>query len=145
MEAEIINPRLGKAQEALRAADVLLRGGAWDAVINRAYYAGFHAAVGYLQEKTAAGPGRGGRWSHTYVIQKFRQCTATEGQDLRDLYQARTVADYTISAVGELDAKRAIEMGRKIFNFCMKALTPGPGTPGEEVVPSEAKGEGHNG
>lgn len=112
----------------LAAADACIEAGAYDSAISRAYYASFHSAVGYLQEKVGVPPGRGGRWSHQYVGDAFYRVAKQEGALVHDLYQARTRADYTTASHTEDDAARAIEMARKVYDFCVRSLTSGAGT-----------------
>lgn len=140
--APLIIPRLRKATGVLAAAEACCEAGLWDSAVSRAYYAAFHAAVAYLRDKAGTSAGRGGRWSHQYVGQAFYRCAKAEGELLNDLYQARTVADYTTAAQSAHDARRAIEMSKKIYGFCVKALTPDAGTSMPEGLPSKTEGSG---
>lgn len=116
-------PRLEKAEGILRAAEANTRDGLWDSAVSRAYYAGFHAVVCYLQEKHAGTPARHGRWGHDYVVRKFRQRAGSpEGMFFRRLYQARTVADYHMTVLAERDAKIAVDLAQKIIEFVKKSV-----------------------
>lgn len=87
---------LERARDALHDAQVLFKGGGTDAgVINRLYYAAFHAAQAVLYDRNE-NPS-----SHGHVRQQFGQHVVLQGDAKREegrllgtLYDYRQAADY---------------------------------------------------
>jgi len=96
---------LAKAQECLASAEADFAAGRHNSVANRAYYAGFHAAIAAL-----IGAGihpRGKAWEHRFVFAEFSGKLIRRRKDfptrfarsLQRLYESRIVGDYRTEKV----------------------------------------------
>ena len=92
--------RLQKAERFLEAAERALAAADFETTVSRAYYAAYHSVIALLEAKSDLG--NRGRWDHSQVEAQFRAHFTNRGylfsrrhaDDLRDLLDARLVADY---------------------------------------------------
>jgi uncharacterized protein (UPF0332 family) len=112
---------LRKARESLASAEADLRAGRFNSAANRAYYAGFQAAVAALIEH---GIGRRGRsWEHRFVMSEFsgkliarRKAVSPKlGGKLELLMTTRLVADYSRDSVSRRAADRSLGEARNFL------------------------------
>jgi uncharacterized protein (UPF0332 family) len=104
---------LAKARESLASCLADLEAGRFNSATNRAYYACFHAAVAALDREGVrpAGPA----WEHRFVMSEFsgrlvsrrKLYPAALRATLRQLFDARVVADYRAQQVTAAAARRA--------------------------------------
>ncbi|MGO9177216.1 MAG: HEPN domain-containing protein [Desulfobaccales bacterium] len=122
-----VTANLERAEESLRAAQLLKDAGHWDFAAARAYYAAFYAA-------TAALLGEGREYhKHSGVIadiHKFLVKTGKldkeHGKNLNWLFELRSIGDYgDIRHVPQEDAARAIAVAQS-FVAAIKKLLPRP-------------------
>jgi uncharacterized protein (UPF0332 family) len=122
-----VTANLERAQESLRAAQLLFEAGHWDFAAARAYYAAFYAA-------TAALLGEGQEFrKHSGIIaavHKFLVKTGKlhkeHGKNLNWLFELRSIGDYgDIRHVPQEDAARAIAVAQS-FLAAIKKLLPSP-------------------
>jgi len=91
---------LAKAQECLASAEADFAAGRHNSVANRAYYAGFHAAIAALMEADIRPQGKA--WEHRFVFSEFsgklvtrrKAFSARFTRSLQRLYESRIVGDY---------------------------------------------------
>lgn len=110
---------LAKARESLASAEADFGAGRYNSCANRSYYAAFQAAVAVL---ITHGIGRRGRsWDHKHVIAEFsgrlvrRKVVQGELKGyLRELLEARLVADYRDVGVSARPTRRGLERARGV-------------------------------
>lgn len=117
--------RLDKAADQIAAAQAVFDNGNFAPTVSVAYYASFHAAVGFLLKQDCP-PSLSGRWSHGYVQAKFRVFTGVAGERLlgkilAKLYSGRMAADYSVREVTRSDAGRALVWAKQVADFCNSA------------------------
>jgi uncharacterized protein (UPF0332 family) len=123
------SPFLAKANEALKAAQILLDQGCADSAANRAYYASFHAARAAL---IAAGVSSAGRfWSHEAVpgglsqlVHRRKRYPAHLVGDLAGLLDVRLVADYREETVSLREARRSVKTAAAFVSIIDAGIQP---------------------
>lgn len=123
------------ADEKLRAAGLLVAGGAWGDASSRAYYAAFHAV-------SAALLSRGETYSrHGHVLGAFNRAFVHAGLFPREftalltrLFENRQSGDYGIlPGVTEAEARQDVADAQRIVEAIRRFLSPPPGA-GDEVI-----------
>jgi uncharacterized protein (UPF0332 family) len=116
-------PFLEKAQEALRAARILLEQGCPNSAANRAYYAAFHVSRAALVAAGISSPDRA--WSHeaipgglSQLIHRKKVYPAHLLRDLWLLLEVRLVADYRPHQVSSREASRVVKKA-ELFVVCV--------------------------
>lgn len=105
---------LAKAKECLASAEADFAAGRHNSVANRAYYAGFHAAIAALIHAGIAP--RGKAWEHRFVFTEFsgklvvrRKIFADRfRRTLQRLYDSRVRADYRPNSVSRRISRGAL-------------------------------------
>ena len=126
---------LALADEKLRAAGLLIVGGAWGDASSRAYYAAFHAV-------SAALLSRGETYSrHSQVLGAFNRAFVHTGLFpraftvlLTRLFENRQSGDYAIlPGITEAEARQDVADAQQIVEAIRRFLSPLPGV-GDAVV-----------
>lgn len=110
---------LAKAERAVRAAELLLKEGDFDASINRAYYGLFYTAEALLIEKGLSFRKHGG--VHAAIGEHFVKPGLLDQkfhQWLLDAFDKRIVADYGVSAsLTHDEARQAIQRAEEFVQL----------------------------
>ena len=109
-EPEIM-ANLQRAEESLRAAQLLYEAGHWDFAAARAYYAAFYAATAALLSEGREYQKHSGVIAaiHKFLV-KTGKLDKEHGKHLNWLFELRSIGDYgDIRRVPQADAARAIE------------------------------------
>jgi uncharacterized protein (UPF0332 family) len=119
---------LAKAQEALRAAQVLLHHRQSNSVANRAYYAGFHAARAALIRFNVSAAGK--QWSHKALQSALSQLFRNKKIEpahlkgyLTELLAIRELADYGQEMVSSRVAKDAVRQAAELVASVEKLIS----------------------
>ncbi len=121
---------LDKAKESVAGAKGELANRRYNNCANRAYYACFQAAVHALMEAGLKPPGTTDQWGHDFVQARFsgdlinrRKHIPSEFRStLEKNYRLRTMADYQLIHVNEVQAARAV---RRAEAFVAAVAQPG--------------------
>lgn len=119
-----VNAVLAQAEEKLRAANLLLDGGAWGDASSRAYYAAFHAVSAVLLSKGKTFS------SHAQVLGAFNKEFVRAGLFpnefttlLTRLFEDRQSGDYdVVTWVPEADARKNVADARRIVDAARRFL-----------------------
>jgi uncharacterized protein (UPF0332 family) len=110
-------PFLGKAEEAVAAAEELLEKTRLDSAASRAYYAVFHAARAAVIAAGLSSPDR--QWSHEAIQGGFAQLVNRRKiypsqllSDLTHLLNMRLLADYGLPSVSSRQARDVVKKAR---------------------------------
>lgn len=119
---------LDKAQESLRAAELLLDRGCHNSAVNRAYYAIFHAARAALVAAKVSGPDDA--WSHEAVQSHFPLLSRKQklypahlGADLAWVRSMRDIADYKSTMVSLRMATKAKKRAALFVSLVTKEIS----------------------
>ena len=115
---------LAQAEEKLRAAKLLLEGGAWGDASSRAYYAAFHAVTAVLLSKGKSYS------SHAHVLGAFNKEFVHAGLFPNDfttlltrLFEDRQSGDYdAVTGLSEADARNDVADARRIVEAVQRFL-----------------------
>ena len=115
-----VREHLDRAEEFLRAAELLMGNGLNAIALGRAYYAIFHAATAALMERGIE------RGSHHGILAAFGQFLVKLGHVpkrlqsyFRDAFDARGDSDYSPSpSVGAEQVRTHIERAREFVQIC---------------------------
>lgn len=120
---------LAKAQDALRAAQLLLHHGQPNSVANRAYYAAFHAARAALIRFNISAASR--RWPHDALQSAFSQLIRSKKLEpahlkghLPEMLAVRELADYGLEMVSSRVAKDAVRRAAELVAAVEKKISP---------------------
>lgn len=131
MKPEPVSPPafLDKAQEALKAAELLLDQGCFNSAANRSYYAVFHAARAALIAARLGTPQQ--KWSHLAIQGQFNLLTrrrkvypAHMNSDLPRLRSVREVADYDSELVNSKAARDVVKTASVFVSNVIKETQP---------------------
>lgn len=115
---------LEKARESLAGARSELERGRYSNAATRSYYAAFQAAIHAIVGAGIKPPGKGDTWDHGWVQGQFVGLLINRrhlyGTDLRAIlsenYELRVRADYTMRAVSQILATRALQRAERFVN-----------------------------
>ena len=118
-----VQQRFEKAAECIDDAEFLLESKRYASVVNRAYYAMFHAATAVLLTKDVI------RGSHSGVISAFGQFFVATGivhalhhQHLREAFDLRQESDYEAHVeVSEAEAGNMLHRAMDFVDVCRRA------------------------
>ena len=120
---------LDKAQEALKAAQLLLEQGCTNSAANRTYYAVFHAARAALIAARMSTTQQ--KWSHEAIQGQFQRLTrqkkiypAHMNQDLSRLSAIRELADYDADLVNFKTARDVVKTASVFVAKVIKETQP---------------------
>jgi uncharacterized protein (UPF0332 family) len=122
-----VTANLARAEESLRAAQLLYDAGHWDFAAARAYYAAFYAATAALLSEEREYQKHSGVIAaiHKFLV-KTGKLDKEHGKNLNWLFELRSIGDYgDIRRVPQADAARAIEAAGS-FVGAIKKLLPRP-------------------
>jgi uncharacterized protein (UPF0332 family) len=125
-EPEIM-ANLQRAEESLRAAQLLYEAGHWDFAAARAYYAAFYAATAALLSEGREYQKHSGVIAaiHKFLV-KTGKLDKEHGKNLNWLFELRSIGDYgDIRRVPQADAAKAIEVAGS-FVGAINKLFPRP-------------------
>jgi len=114
-----------RAEESLRAAQVLYDAGHWDFAAGRAYYAAFYAASAALLSEGREYQKHSGVIAaiHKFLV-KTGKLDKEHGKNLNRLFELRSIGDYgDIRRVPQADAARAIEAAGSFVGAIKKLLS----------------------
>ncbi len=123
------------ADEKLRAASLLVAGGAWGDASSRAYYAAFHAVSAALLSRGETYSRHGqvlGAFNRAFVHTELfpKEFTAL----LTRLFENRQSGDYDVlPGVTEAEARQDVADAQRIIEAVRRFLSPPPGV-GDKVV-----------
>ena len=126
---------LALADEKLRAAGLLIAGGAWGDASSRAYYAAFHAVSAALLSRGETYSRHGqvlGAFNRAFVHTRVfpRELTAL----LTRLFENRQSGDYgVLPGVTEVEARQDVADAQRLVEAIRRFLSPLPGG-GDEVI-----------
>jgi uncharacterized protein (UPF0332 family) len=126
---------LALADEKLRAAGLLVAGGAWGDASSRAYYAAFHAVSAALLSRGETYSRHGqvlGAFNSAFVHTELfpKEFTAL----LTRLFENRQSGDYgVLPGITEAEARQDVADARQIVEAIRRFLSPPSGV-GDEVV-----------
>jgi uncharacterized protein (UPF0332 family) len=118
-----------KAQENIKAAELLFENGLHNASANRAYYAAFHAAIAALAD-VGITVDVGDRISHqtthsnfsTELIQRRKMYPSHLKSYLIDLQSARNDADYKIIGISKNAASKQLKKAKEFFENVRRVI-----------------------
>jgi len=119
---------LGKAAESLASADADFAAGRFNSCANRAYYAGFQAAIACLIHSGVISGDQS--WSHRFVISEVsgtlirrRKLLPTRFRGTLDvLLRNRLVADYQTGSVNRKAARTGLQDSKSFVNSVREVL-----------------------
>ncbi|MCU0426312.1 MAG: HEPN domain-containing protein [Candidatus Kapabacteria bacterium] len=109
-----------KAENNLRAAKVLYELDLFDASVNRAYYAAFHAALAVIEIKGLQPHTDHAKVQATFnseVIRRSKHITISYKHYLLTMQDARNLADYKPFAIAKQRATKQIKMAQEFLNI----------------------------
>ena len=121
-----VKANLERAEESLRAAQLLYEAGHWDFAAARAYYAAFYAATAALLSEGMEYQKHSGVIAaiHKFLV-KTGKLDKENGKNLNWLFELRSIGDYGDTRhVPQEDAARAIAVAQS-FVAAIKKLLPG--------------------
>lgn len=120
-----------KAQENLKAAEVLFENGLYNATANRAYYAALHAAIAALADigiKVDIGERISHQTTHsnfsTELIQRRKNYPNHLKAYLMELQAVRNEADYTIKTVSKNVASKQVKRAKEFVGKVKEVIMP---------------------
>lgn len=124
MKAEFI----AKAANNLQAAHLLLENGLFEAAVNRGYYSVFHAAIAALAHAGITNPKS--RNNHKWVASEFVTQLIYRRKVYPSVYKnyidsmrdLREIADYEVSTITELQARRHVKKTEEFFNLISNTI-----------------------
>jgi uncharacterized protein (UPF0332 family) len=122
-----VTANLERAEESIRAAQVLYEAGHWDFAAARAYYAAFYAATSALLSEGREYQKHSGVIAavHKFMV-KTGKLKKEHGKNLNWLFELRSIGDYGDTRhVPQEDAARAISVAQS-FVAAIKKLLPSP-------------------
>jgi uncharacterized protein (UPF0332 family) len=119
---------LTKAKENLRAAEVLIEHQLYNAAVNRAYYAAFHAAIAALADQGITTGQRGHATIQanfaTELIQRRKRYPRHFRAYLMDLQAVRDDADYKVQSVASRVARRQLSKAKEFVEAIVREVAP---------------------
>ena len=106
-----------RAQATLRAAELCLAHGLSDSAANRAYFAGFQAAIWALENQGVSHREWSHRGVHSAFVQRFvrrrKVVPASFASALPNLMRQRHIGDYEQTGVSQRAAERTVRLARE--------------------------------
>lgn len=118
---------MDKARENLAAAEICLENNLFNASANRAYYAGFHAAVCALMARGIKKDKLDHKWVQAEfcgrLIKRRKVYPAKVKAHLMDMQNIRNLADYKMQKIGRNTARKQLLMARELISLVGKELS----------------------
>jgi len=122
---DMITSFLNKAKENLKAAEVLLESGCYNASSNRAYFSAFHSALAVLLNygiKIEINHGKVQAFFSSELIHRRKIFPAKLKSYLQDMRIIREIADYSETDISKSKCNLQINMAKEFINIISERI-----------------------